>query len=120
MEVIADHELYEIPCASAIQHRLLAILKPYRVYGWQDVISDGAIPVDEVSAFKRLNKKYGKIGSVIRGYRSRDEMTQVELAKRLNISLYTLAQIEMGRRVVDKKLACKLAKIFRTGYQVFI
>ena len=61
MEVIADHELYEIPCASAIQHRLLAILKPYRVYGWQDVISDGAIPVDEVSAFKRLNKKYGKI-----------------------------------------------------------
>jgi DNA-binding XRE family transcriptional regulator len=76
------------------------------------------IPADEV--FKNLYQKYGKVGSAIRGYRARDGMTQVELAKKLNIRQSHVSQMEHGKRVIGKKIAQKLAKLFNTHYQLFL
>jgi ribosome-binding protein aMBF1 (putative translation factor) len=79
---------------------------------------DELIPADEV--FKNLHQKYGKVGTTIRGFRSRDGMTQVELAKKLNIRQSHVSQMEHGKRVIGKKMAQKLAKLFNTHYQLFL
>ena len=79
---------------------------------------DELIPADEV--FKDLYEKYGKIGSTIRGCRSRDNMTQAELAKKLNIHQSHISQMEHSKRAIGKKMAHKLAKIFNSDYRLFL
>lgn len=76
------------------------------------------VPADEV--FKDLHAKYGKIGSVLRGYRFRDNITQAELAKKLDILQSHVSQMEHSKRPIGKKMAQKLAKIFRTDYRLFL
>ena len=76
------------------------------------------IPADEV--FKNIDKKYGKVGVTIRGFRVRDKLTQKDLAKKLNIHQTHISQIENGKRVIGKKLAQKLAKVFHTNYRLFL
>jgi len=76
------------------------------------------VPADEV--FKDIHKKYGKQGANIRGFRFRDNLTQAELAKKLNILQSHISQMEHGKRVIGKKLAQKLAHIFNTDYRLFL
>lgn len=76
------------------------------------------IPVDEV--FKDTYKKYGKVGTLIRGCRVRDGLTQNELARKLNIRQAHISEMEHGKRVVGKNLAHKLAKVFNTDYRLFL
>ncbi len=76
------------------------------------------VTVDE--AFKHVYQKHGKIGSTLRGFRFRDELTQVELARRLGIRQAHLSAMEHGKRTVGKALAKKLAKIFNTDYRLFL
>lgn len=83
-----------------------------------DENDDTLIPADEV--FKDLDQKYGKVGATIRGFRSRDDMTQAELAKKLNIRQSHVSQMEHGKRAIGKKLAQKLAQLFGTHYQLFL
>jgi ribosome-binding protein aMBF1 (putative translation factor) len=80
--------------------------------------NEESVPADEV--FKHLDQKYGKVGATIRGCRARDEMTQVELARRLGIHQSHLSAMEHGKRTVGKAMARKLAKIFNTGYRLFL
>ena len=70
--------------------------------------------------FKILDQKYGKVGTTIRGLRIRDGLTQKQLAHKLNIHQVHISQIERGKRVVGKKLAQKLAKVFRTDHRLFL
>jgi len=81
---------------------------------------DELIPFDEIDAFKKLEKKYGKVGTTIRGYRARDGLTQKELALKLGIHQTHVSEIENKKRVVGKALAHKLAKVFRTNYRLFL
>jgi ribosome-binding protein aMBF1 (putative translation factor) len=94
--------------------KIFKLLKPFQVCKDDDVL----VPADEV--FKELNKKHGDVASTIRGFRVRDGMTQVELAKKLSIRQSHVSQIEHGKRVVGKKLAQKLAQLFSTHYQLFL
>jgi DNA-binding XRE family transcriptional regulator len=93
--------------------RLLAFLKYI-----QEQVDDDSVPVDE--AFKHLHQKYGKVGATIRGARARDEMTQAELARRLNIRQAHVSAMEHGKRTIGKAMARKLAKIFNTDYRLFL
>lgn len=76
------------------------------------------IPADEM--FKELDKKHGVIGSTIRGFRARDNMTQTELARRLGVHQSNVSQMEYSKRAIGKKMAEKLAKIFKTSYRLFL
>jgi|SaaInlStandDraft_3_1057020.scaffolds.fasta_scaffold05359_2 DNA-binding XRE family transcriptional regulator len=76
------------------------------------------VPSEKV--FRDLDKKYGKVGVTIKGFRVRDGLTQLELANKLHIHQVHVSQIENGKRTVGKKLAQKLAKIFRTDYRLFL
>ncbi|MFA6263993.1 MAG: helix-turn-helix transcriptional regulator [Candidatus Babeliales bacterium] len=94
--------------------RLLALLRCIA----QNDDAEDYVTVDE--AFKHIYQKYGKVGATIRGCRSRDEMTQAELARRLNIRQAHVSAMEHGKRTIGKAMARKLAKIFNTDYRLFL
>ena len=92
---------------------LLTLIKDF------EVLDDGlSVPSGEV--FKKLHEKYGKAGTVIRGCRSRDGLTQVALAKCLGIPQADVSLMETGKRSIGKKMAKRLAEVFKTDYRVFL
>ena len=76
------------------------------------------IPAEEV--FKDFHAKYTKHGSALRGARLKEEMTQVELADKLQITQSDLSKMEYGKRTIGKKMAKRLAKILNIDYRVFL
>ena len=101
-----------IPRSSA--REILALLKPFQVSkNKKDLVHARQV-------FSDLYEQHGKIGATIRGCRVRDGMTQVELAKKLNIHQAHISQMEHGKRIVGKKMAQKLAVIFKTDYRLFL
>jgi DNA-binding XRE family transcriptional regulator len=59
-------------------------------------------------------------GMILRGFRGRDEMTQKELAEKLNIASTRVSEMESGSRPISIKMAKQLAEIFETSYKVFL
>jgi plasmid maintenance system antidote protein VapI len=94
------------PRAAAI----LELVHEYRI--------EANVPAGEV--LKDVYKKYGKTGAVIRGFRAREDMTQIELARKLGVTQGDLSKMENGKRPVGKELANRLAKVFNTNYRVFL
>ena len=92
---------------------LLTLIQDFEV-----MEDDLLVPSNEV--FKKLHEKYGKAGTVIRGCRSRENMTQVELAKRLGIPQADVSLMETGKRSIGKKMAQRLADVFKTDYRIFL
>lgn len=57
---------------------------------------------------------------VLRGFRGRDGITQIELAERLGISQNRVSEMESGKRPISVKMARKLSEIFETSYKSFM
>ncbi len=87
-----------------------SLLEEYRM--------DDFIPSSTV--LRDVHLEYGKSGSVLRGFRTRDGLTQTELAQKLNCPQSWVSAWENGSRSLGKKIAQKLAKIFKTDYRVFL
>ena len=84
-----------------------------------EVKDDGEIiPADEV--FKDLHNKYGKGGSILRGLRAREGLTQVELAEQLGVPQTDISQIETGKRTIGRKMSERIGKVFHIDYRVFL
>ena len=47
-------------------------------------------------------------------------MTQVELAKKIKTDQRNISAMENGKRPIGKEMAKRLAKVFKTDYQVFL
>ncbi|OGQ23373.1 MAG: hypothetical protein A3I05_05410 [Deltaproteobacteria bacterium RIFCSPLOWO2_02_FULL_44_10] len=77
-----------------------------------------SIPAEEV--FKDLHVKYSKRGSALRGARFKEEMTQIELARKLKITQSDLSKMEHGKRPIGKKMARRLAKVLNIDYRLFL
>ncbi len=100
--------LYLVPKEKA--KGLESLLHEYRM--------DDFIPANTV--FSDLYAQYGRIGTAIRGFRLRDELSQTELAKKLNCPQSWVSGWESGNRSLGKKMAQKLSKIFKVDYRVFL
>jgi len=61
---------------------------------------------------KELNKEFGPLSfaDVLLSHRLGEEMTQVEMAKKLKISKQSLCDLEKGRRIPSPVRAVKIAK----------
>ncbi len=73
--------------------------------------------IKKSSAIKSLEKMRGApltFGSMIESLRKTDEISQVELAKKMKISRAHLCDIEKGRRTVTLSRAIQFAKVL--GY----
>ena len=101
--------VYLVPKAKA--DGLRKILTEYRV-------SEHSVPADDV--FTNLDQKFSKTGNILAGFRLRDKLTQTQLAQKIGTSQSAIAAIENGRRKIGKTMATKLAKVFKTSFQIFL
>jgi hypothetical protein len=58
--------------------------------------------------------------SVLRGCRSKSEMTQTALSALTGIPQRHISEMEQGKRPIGKENAKKLAKVLETDYRVFL
>ncbi|HTR00331.1 MAG TPA: helix-turn-helix transcriptional regulator [Candidatus Acidoferrum sp.] len=79
---------------------------------------DVLIPAEVVSPI--LADDARRPGAMVRGSRYKEEMTQVELAKRLGIRQSHLSEMENAKRPIGKEMAKRLGEVFRTNYKVFL
>jgi DNA-binding XRE family transcriptional regulator len=59
-------------------------------------------------------------GMTLRGFRTRDGLTQEELAERLGIKQARVSALESGGRPISIAMAKRLAKIFDITYKAFL
>jgi len=52
--------------------------------------------------------------------RKKENLTQVELAKKLNITQSNLSSMENARRPIGKEIAKRLSHIFKLNYKIFL
>jgi len=77
-----------------------------------------SIPWREVA--KDNIEKYTEAGLAIRGARYKAELTQKQLAKKLNVLPHHISEMEHGKRSISKKMAHKLAEVLNVNYKVFL
>jgi len=65
-------------------------------------------------------KAYRKAAAMIRGARTREGWTQKQLAKKLNVLQNNLSAYECAKKPVGKRLAKKLATVFKTKPDLFL
>jgi DNA-binding XRE family transcriptional regulator len=80
--------------------------------------NDHYISVD--SLFSDLTQKSGEPGVLLKGLRYREGLSQIEFAKKLNISQTNLSAMENGRRAIGKELSKRIADLFGVDYRVFL
>ena len=70
--------------------------------------------------FDDLFKKHSKAGSILKGARLKEALTQVELAKKLGIKPSDLSQMERGIKVIDKEMAKRLTRFLNVNHRIFL
>jgi DNA-binding XRE family transcriptional regulator len=59
-------------------------------------------------------------GTVLYGFRLKNELTQEQLAEKLGITQTRVSELETGKRRISKAMAEKLGKFFDVRYQAFL
>jgi len=107
---VLDHDLlYAIP---------KNIAKKYIVETKKAVGHKGNISADEL--FKETDQKYGKAGALLRGLRARENLSQVEFARRIKVTQANLSKMENGTRPVGKIIAMRISKAFDVNHKYFL
>ncbi len=70
-------------------------------------------------AFPHMKDASKRTASVLRGFRYRDGLSQIELAKKIGVTQGDLSKMEAGKRPVGRTIADRLAKVFKTDPRVF-
>lgn len=79
---------------------------------------DESVPASEV--FPDLKDPAKRVGIIFRGIRSKNNLTQGEVAERLGIDQSDVSKIEKGKRSIGKALARKIEKEFGIDYRRFL
>ena len=77
-----------------------------------------SIPWREV--FEEEISKYGEGGLVLRGLRTREDLTQRQLAELIGVSPHHISEMENNKRPIGKEMAKRLAKALNANYRVFL
>lgn len=78
---------------------------------------------DHISAdtiFSELDAQSNKAATLLRGLRSRENLSQTEFAKRIEVTQSNLSKMERGTRPIGKTLAKRISKEFGVNYRYFI
>lgn len=70
--------------------------------------------------FKKLDEKYTRAGALLKGLRLREDLSQLEFAKKINVTQANLSSMENGRRPIGKAIAKRIEKVFGTNYRYFL
>jgi DNA-binding XRE family transcriptional regulator len=70
--------------------------------------------------FDSLDAKFTKAGALLKGLRLREGLSQIEFAKKIDVTQANLSNMENGRRPIGKIIAKRIEKIFGTNYRYFL
>ena len=73
----------------------------------------------ELSTFEELFPDF-HAGNALRGARSREGLTQAQLAAMIGVKPTHISGMERGKRPIGKEMAKRLGKVLRIGYKVFL
>ena len=59
-------------------------------------------------------------GHALRGLRSREGLTQKQLAEMIGVKPSHISEMENGKRTIGKEMAKRLAKALETEYKIFL
>ncbi|KTC71406.1 helix-turn-helix protein [Legionella birminghamensis] len=79
---------------------------------------DKYISIDDL--FSDLTQESGEPGMLLKGLRYREGLSQIDFAKKLNVSQTNLSAMENGRRAIGKELAKRIADLFEVDYRIFL
>lgn len=72
------------------------------------------------SLLKNLEDKFTKAGALLKGLRIREGLSQVEFAKKINVTQANLSNMENGRRSIGKIIAKRIENVFGVNYRHFL
>jgi plasmid maintenance system antidote protein VapI len=104
-------KVFRVPADKA--KGLIVLLSDYLVDDDEETVS-----IDE--AFQHLYDETSKAAALLRGFRLRDDITQVQLAKKLGTTQSVIAEMERAKRPITKKMAQRIADYFDTDYKDFL
>ncbi|MCW8399483.1 helix-turn-helix transcriptional regulator [Legionella sp. PATHC038] len=79
---------------------------------------DKYISIDDL--FSELTQESGEPSVLLKGLRYREGLSQIDFAKKLNVSQTNLSAMENGRRAIGKELAKRIADLFEVDYRIFL
>jgi DNA-binding XRE family transcriptional regulator len=90
-----------------------------------DIMARYKVPPDDQytsidDLFGDLTQKSGEPGVLLKGLRYREGLSQIEFARKLNISQTNLSAMENGKRTIGKELAKRIADISGLDYRIFL
>lgn len=107
---VLDHDLlYAIPKNIAKKY-IVETKKPTEIRG----------NISANDLFKETDQKYGEAGALLRGLRARENLSQIEFAKRIKVTQANLSKMENGTRPIGKTIAIRIAKAFNVNYKYFL
>jgi DNA-binding XRE family transcriptional regulator len=93
-------------------------IKRYAASIEPDEGEEGAIPVEDF--FHKHFAGQPEWAVALRGYRTRENLTQAQLAEATGIPQRHISEMENGKRPIGKERARALAKVLGADYRVFL
>ncbi len=116
-----QHPLADIQIRPLAVHRVLDLKKFIR-HALDDYVEQETLELSDIRA--KMKRKHGASfqtpGYYLRVYRIRAGLTQVVLAKKINVHQHHLSEIENNKRSIGKELAKKLASVLKWDYKEFL
>ena len=67
-----------------------------------------------------MDNKIGWPAALLKGLRARENLSQVEFARRINVTQANLSKMENGARPIGKTIAHRIAQTFDVDYDHFV
>ena len=103
------NDLYAIP---------KSVAKEYKINPKKAVSKSGNVRAEDL--LKELRGEESKACFLLKGLRYREGLSQVEFAKRIDITQANLSRLECGRRPVGRTIAKRIADEFDLDYRSFL
>lgn len=101
---IYQGKLYSVP---------KTVLKLYEKKSLDDSVSSDTVFVD-------LLQKQTRSGTLLKGLRARENLTQKEFAAKISVTQANLSGMERGHRAIGKEIAKRIEKVFGVNYRYFL
>lgn len=85
-----------------------------------EIIREEVTNIDWRTSLADIIEKYTEGGAALKGLRLREDLTQVEMAKKLGITQANLSSMERGKRPIGKNMAKRLGELFHISYKLFL
>ncbi|HLF67404.1 MAG TPA: helix-turn-helix transcriptional regulator [Gammaproteobacteria bacterium] len=82
------------------------------------LVSNKTVNADEI--FAEVNNKYTRPGALLRGLRTRENLTQIEMANKIQVTQSDISQMENGTRKIGRIVAKRIEQLFDVDYRSFL